>query len=154
MKKLLLVGTALTVLFGGSAELLTSDGQLILRRHRRPQLQLDRLLHRRQPRRCLGKRKRERQLLGLSASSDRSGFIGGRPSRGQLTNSATLFLARMDFDWTSLDATGEWPFVPGVGTLQGIGQNTRWISTWPPGSCSASNWRAPLWQGGGAWGRQ
>jgi opacity protein-like surface antigen len=36
--------------------------------------------------------------------------------------------AEWDFDWTSLDATGNGRFVPGVGNLQGSA-NTRWIST-------------------------
>jgi hypothetical protein len=36
--------------------------------------------------------------------------------------------AEGDFDWTSLDATGNGRFVPGVGTLQGLA-NTRWILT-------------------------
>ena len=67
-------------------------------------------------------------LFGLSASSDRSGFIGGGQLGVNYQFSNIVLGAEWDFDWTSLDATGNGRFVPGVGTLQGSA-NTRWIST-------------------------
>ena len=67
-------------------------------------------------------------LFGLSASSDRSGFIGGGQVGVNYQFSNIVLGAEWDFDWTSLDATGNGRFVPGVGTLQGSA-NTRWIST-------------------------
>ena len=128
MKKLLLAGTALTVLFGGSA--LAAD-------LRRPAY-TRRLL----PQSIAGPAStsvatsavpgREEvwndRLFGLSASSDRSGFIGGGQLGVNYQFSNIVLGAEWDFDWTSLDATGNGRFVPGVGTLQGSA-NTRWIST-------------------------
>ena len=67
-------------------------------------------------------------LFGLSASSDRSGFIGGGQLGVNYQFSNIVLGAEWDFDWTSLDATGNGRFVPGLGTLQGSA-NTRWIST-------------------------
>ena len=67
-------------------------------------------------------------LFGLSASSNRSGFIGGGQLGVNYQFSNIVLGAEWDFDWTSLDATGNGRFVPGVGTLQGSA-NTRWIST-------------------------
>jgi outer membrane immunogenic protein len=67
-------------------------------------------------------------LFGLSASTNRSGFIGGGQLGVNYQFSNIVLGAEWDFDWTSLDATGNGRFVPGVGTLQGSA-NTRWIST-------------------------
>ena len=67
-------------------------------------------------------------LFGLSASSDRSGFIGGGQLGVNYQFSNIVLGAEWDFDGTSLDATGNGRFVPGFGTLQGSA-NTRWIST-------------------------
>ena len=67
-------------------------------------------------------------LFGLSASSDRSGFIGGGQLGVNYQFSNIVLGAEWDFDWTSLDATGNGRFVPGLGTLQGSA-NTRSIST-------------------------
>src|SRR4029079_18001435 len=67
-------------------------------------------------------------LFGLSGSSDRSRFIRGGQLRDNSQISNIVRGAEWDFDWTSLDATGDGRFVPGFGTLQGSA-NTRWIST-------------------------
>ena len=128
MKKLLLVGTAWTVLFGGSA--LAAD-------LRRPAYTPPP-----RPRSIAGPASTSvatsevpgqeeawnDSLFGLSASSDRSGFIGGGQLGVNYQFSNIVLGAEWDFDWTSLDATGNGRFVPGVGTLQGSA-NTRWIST-------------------------
>src|SRR4051812_4563424 len=45
-------------------------------------------------------------LFGLSASSDRSGFIGGGQLGVNYQFSNIVLGAEWDFDWTSLDATG------------------------------------------------
>jgi outer membrane immunogenic protein len=67
-------------------------------------------------------------LFGLNASTSHSGFIGG----GQLgfNYQFTNFVlgAEFDFDWTSLNATGNGVFVPGIGFLQ-ASANTHSIST-------------------------
>ena len=128
MKKLLLVGTALTVLFGGSA--LAAD-------LRRPAytppppppvsswtgFYIGGNLGGAWARGSVND-----SLFGLSASSDRSGFIGGGQLGVNYQFSNIVLGAEWDFDWTSLDATGNGRFVPGFGTLQGSA-NTRWIST-------------------------
>ena len=129
MKKLLLVGTALTVLFGGSA--LAAD----LRRPAYtppppppPVFSWTGFYIGGNLGGAWARGSVNDSLFGLSASSDRSGFIGGGQVGVNYQFSNIVLGAEWDFDWTSLDATGNGRFVPGVGTLQGSA-NTRWIST-------------------------
>ena len=63
-------------------------------------------------------------LFGLSASSDRSGFIGGGQLGVNYQFSNIVLGAEWDFDWTSLDATGNGRFVPGCRNSPGIGKHT------------------------------
>ena len=129
MKKLLLVSTALTVLFAGSA--LAAD----LRRPapaytppRPPVFSWTGFYIGGNLGGAWARGTVSDSLFGLSASSDRSGFIGGGQLGVNYQFSNIVLGAEYDFDWTSLDATGNGRFVPGVGTLQGSA-NTRWIST-------------------------
>ena len=129
MKKLLLVSTALTVLFGGSA--LAAD----LRRPAYtppppppPVYSWTGFYIGGNLGGAWARGSVNDSLFGLSASSDRSGFIGGGQLGVNYQFSNIVLGAEWDFDWTSLDATGNGRFVPGVGTLQGSA-NTRWIST-------------------------
>ena len=90
-------------------------------------------------------------LFGLSASSDRSGFIGGGQLGVNYQFSNIVLGAEWDFDWTSLDATGNGRFVPGIGTLQ-ESANTRWISTLAARFGVVLNNGASLYgKAGGAW---
>ena len=129
MKKLLLVGTALTALFGGSA--LAAD----LRRPAYtppppppPVANWTGFYIGGNLGGAWARGSVNDSLFGLSASSDRSGFIGGGQLGVNYQFSNIVLGAEWDFDWTSLDATGNGRFVPGFGTLQGSA-NTRWIST-------------------------
>jgi outer membrane immunogenic protein len=67
-------------------------------------------------------------LFGLSASTSHSGFIGGGQLgfNYQITN--IVLGVEWEFDGTSLNATGNGVFVPGIGFLQ-ASANTRWVST-------------------------
>jgi outer membrane immunogenic protein len=131
MKKLLLVSTALTVLFAGSA--LAADLRRPAPAYTPPPppppvfswtgFYIGGNLGGAWARGTVSD-----SLFGLSASSDRSGFIGGGQLGVNYQFSNIVLGAEWDFDWTSLDATGNGRFVPGVGTLQGSA-NTRWIST-------------------------
>jgi outer membrane immunogenic protein len=131
MKKLLLVSTALTVLLGGSA--LAADLRRPAPAYTPPPppppvfswtgFYIGGNLGGAWARGSVND-----SLFGLSASSDRSGFIGGGQLGVNYQFSNIVLGAEWDFDWTSLDATGNGRFVPGVGTLQGSA-NTRWIST-------------------------
>ncbi len=128
MKKLLLVSTALTVLFAGSA--LAADLRPPAPAYTPPPpvfswtgFYIGGNLGGAWARGTVSD-----SLFGLSASSDRSGFIGGGQVGVNYQFSNIVLGAEYDFDWTSLNATGNGRFVPGVGTLQGSA-NTRWIST-------------------------
>src|SRR3954469_4790796 len=119
MKKLLLVGTALTALFGGSA--LAAD----LRRPAytpppppAPVFSWTGFYIGGNLGGAWARGSASDSLFGLSASSDRSGFIGGGQVGGNVTFSDVVLGAEWDFAWTSLDATGNGRFVPGLGTLQ------------------------------------
>ena len=127
MKKLLLVGTALTALFGGSA--LAAD--LRPRPYTPPPAPVFSWTGFYIGGNLGGAWARgsvNDSLFGLSADLNRSGFIGGGQLGVNYQFSNIVLGAEWDFDWTSLDATGNGRFVPGIGTLQGAA-NTRWIST-------------------------
>ena len=126
MKKLLLVGTALTVLFGGSA--LAADLRRPAYTPPPPVFSWTGFYIGGNLGGAWARGSVNDSLFGLSASSDRSGFIGGGQVGVNYQFSNIVLGAEWDFDWTSLDATGNGRFVPGVGTLQGSA-NTRWIST-------------------------
>src|SRR6516162_8171155 len=66
-------------------------------------------------------------LFGLSASADRSGFIGGGQLGFNYQFSNIVLGVEWDFDGTSLDATGN-GVATRIGFLQGSA-NTRWVST-------------------------
>ena len=63
-------------------------------------------------------------LFGLSASSDRSGFIGGGQLGVNYQFSNIVLGAEWDFDWTSLDATGNGRFAPASNAPAGVGKHT------------------------------
>src|SRR4029078_7062994 len=153
MKKLLLVGTAWTVLLGGSA--LAAD----LRRPAYtppppppPVFSWTGFYIGGNLGGAWARGSVNDSLFGLSASSDRSGFIGGGQVGVNYQFSNIVLGAEWDFDWTSLDATGNGRFVPGVGTLQGSA-NTRWISTLAARFGVVLNNGVLLYgKAGGAWG--
>ena len=126
MKKLLLVGTAFTALFGGSA--LAADLRRPAYTPPPPVANWTGFYIGGNLGGAWARGSVNDSLFGLSASSDRSGFIGGGQLGVNYQFSNIVLGAEWDFDWTSLDATGNGRFVPGVGTLQGSA-NTRWIST-------------------------
>ena len=116
MKKLLLVSTALTVLFAGSA--LAADLRRPAPAYTPPPppppvfswtgFYIGGNLGGAWARGTVSD-----SLFGLSASSDRSGFIGGGQLGVNYQFSNIVLGAEWDFDWTSLDATGNGRFVPG-----------------------------------------
>ena len=114
MKKPLLVSTALTVLFAVRLWPPTSDGQLQLITAPPPPpvfswtgFYVGGNLGGASARGTVSD-----SFFGLSASSDRSGFIGGGQLGVNYQFSNIALGAEWDFDWTSLDATGNGRFVP------------------------------------------
>ena len=126
MKKLLLVGTALTALLGGSA--LAADLRRPAYTPPPPVYTWTGFYIGGNLGGAWARGSVNDSLFGLSASSNRSGFIGGGQLGVNYQFSNIVLGAEWDFDWTSLDATGNGRFVPGLGTLQGTA-NTRSIST-------------------------
>ena len=127
MKKLLLVSTALTVLFAGSA--LAAD----LRRPAPaytppppppPVFSWTGFYIGGNLGGAWARGNVSDSLFGLSASSDRSGFIGGGQLGVNYQFSNIVLGAEWDFDWTSLDATGNGRFVPGRRNSPRISQHT------------------------------
>ena len=151
MKKRLLVGTALTVFFGGSA--LAADLRRPAYTPPPPVFSWTGFYIGGNLGGAWARGSVNDSLFGLSASSDRSGFIGGGQVGVNYQFSNIVLGAEWDFDWTSLDATGNGRFVPGVGTLQGSA-NTRWISTLAARFGMVLGRRAPLWRGRRRMGRQ
>ena len=117
MKKLLLVGTALTALFGGSA--LAADLRRPAYTPPPPVANWTGFYIGGNLGGAWARGSVNDSLFGLSASSDRSGFIGGGQLGVNYQFSNIVLGAEWDFDWTSLDATGNGRFIPGFGTLQG-----------------------------------
>ena len=135
MKKLLLVSTALTVFFAGSALATISDGQLRLihTRRRHPVFSWTGFYIGGNLGGAWARGTVSDSLFGLSASSDRSGFIGGGQLGVNYQFSNIVLGAEWDFDWTSLDATGNGRFVPGLGTPRDR-QTRAGYRRWPLGS--------------------
>jgi outer membrane immunogenic protein len=67
-------------------------------------------------------------FVGLSASTSRSGFIGGGQLGFNYQINNIVLGAEWEFDGTSLNATGTGVFVRGIGVLQSSA-DTRWVST-------------------------
>jgi outer membrane immunogenic protein len=70
-------------------------------------------------------------VAGFSFSTSHSGFLGGGQVGFNYQVSNIVLGVEGDFDWTSLNATGNSVFFPGIGAgafLQGSA-NTKWIST-------------------------
>jgi outer membrane immunogenic protein len=67
-------------------------------------------------------------LVGLSASTGRSGFVGGGQLGFNYQFGNVVLGAEWSLDGTSLRATATGNFVPGVGVIQGTAE-TRWVST-------------------------
>jgi outer membrane immunogenic protein len=128
MKKLLLVGAALTALFGGSA--LAAD----LRRPAYtppppppPVYNWTGFYIGGNLGGAWSRGSVEDSLFGLSASASRDGFIGGGQLGFNYQFSNIVLGVEWDFDWTSLDATGSGRSTP-IGFLQASAE-TRWVST-------------------------
>ena len=127
MKKLLLVSTALTVLLGGSA--LAADLRRPAPAYTPPPppppvfswtgFYIGGNLGGAWARGSVND-----SLFGLSADLNRSGFIGGGQLGVNYQFSNIVLGAEWDFDWTSLDATGNGRFVPGVRNAPGIGKHS------------------------------
>jgi len=67
-------------------------------------------------------------LFGLSASTNRSGFISGGQVGFNYQFGNFVLGVEGDADWTSLSATGTGVPILGIGTLQGSA-GTKWVST-------------------------
>ena len=67
-------------------------------------------------------------LFGLNVSSNHDGWLGGAVVGYNYQTSNVVFGIEGDFDWTSLNATGNGVFIPAVGTLQASAK-TDWITT-------------------------
>jgi outer membrane immunogenic protein len=151
MKKLLLVGAALTALFGGSA--LAAD----LRRPAYtppppppPVYNWTGFYIGGNLGGAWANGSVNDSLFGLSASTSHSGFIGGGQLGFNYQFTNIVLGAEWDFDGTSLDATGNGRFVPGIGFLQ-ASANTRWVSTLAARFGVALNGMLLYGKAGGGW---
>ncbi len=89
-------------------------------------------------------------LFGLNASTSHSGWLGGGVVGYNYQINNFVLGIEGDFDATSLKATGNGVFVPGVGTLQASAK-TDWIST-VTGRVGLAADRALFYvKGGGGW---
>ena len=89
-------------------------------------------------------------LFGLSASASHSGFIGGGEIGYNYQVNNVVFGIEGNFDWTSLNATGNGVAIPAVGTLQ-ASANTNWVTT-VAGRLGIAADRALFYvKGGGGW---
>jgi len=68
------------------------------------------------------------RLTTTSFDTDHSGFIGGGQIGYNVQVDNLVFGVEGDFNWTSLDDTGNRVAVPGLGTLQASAE-TQWITT-------------------------
>jgi outer membrane immunogenic protein len=91
----------------------------------------------------------EDSLFGLSASTRRSGFIGGGQLGFNYQFSNIVLGVEWDFDWTSLNATGSGRSTP-IGFLQ-ASADTRWVSTLA-GRFGVAAWDGGLLYGKAGWG--
>ena len=90
-------------------------------------------------------------LFGLDASSSHDGWLGGAVVGYNYQTSNVVFGIEADFDWTSLNATGNGVFIPAVGTLQASAK-TDWITTVAGRVGFAAADRALIYvKGGGGW---
>ena len=89
-------------------------------------------------------------LFGLNVSSNHDGWLGGAVVGYNYQTSNVVFGIEGDFDWTSLNATGNGVFIPGVGTLQASAK-TNWITTVAGRVGCAADRTLFYVKGGGGW---
>jgi outer membrane immunogenic protein len=91
-------------------------------------------------------------LFGLSVDASRDGWLaGGVIGYNFETANSIVFGVEADFDWTTLSATGNGVFIPGLGTTLQASAKTDWVSSFAGRIGFAADKALFYVKGGGAW---
>jgi outer membrane immunogenic protein len=91
-------------------------------------------------------------LFGFSADASRDGWLaGGVIGYNFQTANSIVFGVEADFDWTTLSATGNGVFIPGLGTTLQASAKTDWVSSFAGRIGFAADKALFYVKGGGAW---